>query len=351
MKFLWEELLWAFLCVPAVAALYVVLLRRRARHVVRYPGMELIGGALDATYRWRTHVPALLVLAAICAFLFAAARPVLVDPAQIGPRKLIVAVDVSYSMAAEDVRPSRLALAKEIAAAVVRWQPQDVQVGIVGFGANAYLVQTPTSERRRVLDRIESLELQAGSAIGTGLLASLMTVFPHASLGGGYDVFGREAPPWVYGPAEIGAGSPAVAPPASRPPGSHPFARILLLSDGYSTTGVPAAIAIARAAEHGVPVYTVGIGTIAGRIKPDMGAGTAAGFDEDTLLAMATQTKGRYWNGARMTDRAQLLQSIEGALRYRPHAAELGSYFSGLGALLLLAAAVISLAGAARIRP
>jgi Ca-activated chloride channel family protein len=136
----------------------------------------------------------------------------------------------------------------------------------------------------------------------------------------------------------------------SRGPGSYASARILLLSDGYSTAGVPAPVAIAAAAEQGVAVYTVGIGTVAGRIQPDMGAGTAAGFDEDTLLAMATKTKGRYWNGARVTDRAQLVQSIEAALRYEPQAAEVGSYFSGLGALLLLAAAVGSLASGPRVR-
>ena len=349
MKFLWEELLWLFLLVPALVALYVFLMRRPAKQAVRYPGIALIGAALDATKRWRTHVPAAFALGAVCAFLIASARPVLLDAAHGGPRKLIVAVDVSYSMAAQDVQPSRLELAKALAATVVRWQPQDVHVGIVAFGANANLVQAPTSERRRVLDRIASLELQPGSAIGTGLLASLMTVFPHAALGGGYDVFGRNVPLWVYGQAEASEGPAAVH--ASAGPGSSRHARILLLSDGFSTAGVPAPIAIEAATRLGVPVYTVGIGTMAGRIDHHVGPGSPAGFDEPTLMAMAASTRGRYWNGARMTDRTELLRSVEAALQYAPQQEELGPYLSALGALLLLVAGALALAGRPRLQP
>jgi Ca-activated chloride channel family protein len=343
MNFLWEELLWLFLFVPALVAVYVALMRRRAKQVFRYPGIALIGDALDATAPWRTHVPAALALTAVCAFLAASARPVLVDSIPIGPRKLIVAVDVSYSMAAQDVQPSRLALAKALAESVVRWQPQDVHVGIIAFGANANLVQAPTSERRRVLDRIASLELQPGSAIGTGLLAALMTVFPHARLGGSYDVFGRDVPWWVYGQTDASSGPEDTR--ASTAPGSYRYARILLLSDGFSTAGVPAPIAIEAATRLGVPVYTVGIGTMAGRIEHHASPGSPAGFDEAMLMAMAANTRGRYWNGARIADRTELLRSVEAALQYAPQGAELSLNDSAVGALLLDAAEVGSLDG------
>jgi Ca-activated chloride channel family protein len=358
MSFLWPELLWIYFAVPAVVALYIALLRMPAKHTVAYPALALFGASADATYRWKTHLPALLVLAALCALLASGARPVIGDVRRYEPRTLILTIDVSYSMAAADVAPTRLDVARRTAAAIAEWQPADVLVGIVAFSGNAQLVQTPTASRAAVRKALERLELQSGSALGTGILGSLMTLFPEAQLAGGYDVFGHYVPRFAYPPIDRAAeGARASVLPERVRAGSNALARIVVLSDGQSTHGVPIEAARSVAANRGVRVFAIGIGTAAGGTIEVAGQHYRAGMDEKTLLDVASRTQGRYWRVAESADVDRLEPHVRRATAYEPRVHEISVYLNALAlGLLLAAAALASYArfapprGAARIR-
>jgi Ca-activated chloride channel family protein len=252
-------------------------------------------------------------------------------------------IDVSYCMGAADVAPTRLQVAKEAAAAVVGWQPQDVLIGVVAFSGNAQLVQAPTGSRTAVLEALNKLELQSGSALGTGLLGSLMTLFPEHDLAGGYDVFGHYVPRFAYPP--VHRSRDEATQPADHKrvrPGSNALARIVVLSDGQSTHGVPIEVAQAIAGDYGVRVFTVGIGTAGGGTVEVSGQLFRVGFDEKNLVDIASRTQGVHWRLNDVTDVARVFDSMRAAAAYEPRVEEMSVYLSALGLCLLLAAAILS---------
>jgi Ca-activated chloride channel family protein len=255
---------------------------------------------------------------------------------------VIVMIDASYSMGAVDVAPTRLHVAKQTAKALLDWQPRDVLVGVVAFGNHAHLVQAPTPNRTAVRRALDKLELQSGSALGTGLLGSLITLFPEADLAGGYDVFGHDLPRFAYPSLDRLQETSEPAPAKRVRTGGGALARIVVLSDGQSTHGVPLEVARALAAKHGVQLLAVGIGTSAGATVEVAGQHYRVGFDENNLIAIASGTGGAYWRVTNRADLAQALPSIQSAAVYEPRVAEISVYFAALGVCLLLAAAFTS---------
>lgn len=342
MRFLWPEMLWLFLGMPALIGIYFVLLRIPVKRAPIYPAIELFGTRADATYRLRTHVPAALLLAAICAFLTAAARPVIGSARHLEARTVIVMIDASYSMGAADVTPTRLHVAKQAAKALLEWQPRDVLVGVVAFGNHAYLVQPPTPDRNAVRRALDKLDMQPGSALGTGLLGSLMTLFPEHDLAGGYDVFGHHLPRFAYPSLDRVQETARPAPIQRVPPADSELARIVVLSDGQTTHGVPLDVALALAAKHNVQLLVVGIGSSSGGTVEVAGHHYRVGFDEHNLIAMASGRNSAYWRVTNLADLERALPSIQSAAVYDPRVAEVSVYFAALGVCLVLAAAFTS---------
>src|ERR1700687_4558696 len=182
MNFLAPELLWLLLALPALVAGYVLLLRRQKVTAVRYASLSLVKEALGAGQRFRRHVPPLLFLFAMTAILIGVARPAAVISLPSEQRTIILAIDVSLSMRASDVEPSRIAAAQEAAKAFIQNQPSDVRIGIVSFAGTALLVQAPTQKREDLIAAIDRLELQRHTAIGSGLIMALATLFPDAGI-------------------------------------------------------------------------------------------------------------------------------------------------------------------------
>ncbi|MFZ5510009.1 MAG: VWA domain-containing protein, partial [Pseudomonadota bacterium] len=182
MTLLWPQMLWLLLAVPALVGAYVLLLRRKKKGALRYASLSLVTGALGPGQRLRRHLPALLLLVGIMVAIVALARPSAVVTLPSEQRTIILAIDVSLSMSATDVEPNRLAAAQAAAKAFISEQPPDVRVGIVSFAGTASVVQPPTENREDLLAAVDRLQLDRHTAIGSGIILSLATIFPDAGI-------------------------------------------------------------------------------------------------------------------------------------------------------------------------
>jgi Ca-activated chloride channel family protein len=198
MRFLWPEALWLLAVVPVLVALYVALLRRRRKLALRYASLSLVKEALGAVTRVRRHVPPLLLLIALVLMIVAIARPTALVRLPTQQQTIILAMDVSGSMRARDVQPSRLMAAQNAAKAFVAELPPGTRVGVVAFAGTANLVQSPTLSREDVIEAIDRFQLQRATATGSGLLVSLATLFPDAGIDVSAAIYGPERD-WARG--------------------------------------------------------------------------------------------------------------------------------------------------------
>jgi len=340
MTLLWPEMLWLLLLVPAAVAAYLLLLRRKKKAALRYASLALVRDAMSAGQRVRRHVPPLLFLAALTLMLIAIARPAAVVTLPSQHETVILAMDVSGSMRATDVKPNRLVAAQEAARAFIGEQPKTTRIGVVSFAATASVVQSPTHSKEDILAAIERFQLQRGTAVGSGILVSLKTIFPDAE----FDLRSfnprREA-------AKAAPLDPARTPdkPAPKPvaPGSFTSAAIILLTDGQTTTGPDPIEAARMAADRGVRVYTVGIGTQAGEIIGAEGWSMRVRLDEEALKTIANLTRGEYFYAGSATDLQKIYKNLNTKLFFEEKETEITALFSAGGAALALVAGLLSL--------
>src|ERR687887_1409484 len=191
MTFLWPEMLWLLLLVPALVAGYFFLLRRKKEAALRYASLSMVKEALSAGQRFRRHIPPLLFLIALVAMIVAIARPAAVVTLPSQQQTIILAMDVSGSMRASDVQPNRISAAQAAAKAFVAEQPSNVRIGVVSFAATASVVQTPTQNRDDIVAAIDRFQLQRGTAIGSGIIISLATLFPEEEIDLSSFIYGR----------------------------------------------------------------------------------------------------------------------------------------------------------------
>ncbi|TME75500.1 MAG: VWA domain-containing protein, partial [Chloroflexi bacterium] len=177
MTFLFPPGLWLTLVVPILVGLYIWAQRRRQKYALRYASLSLVKEAMGRGPGVRRHIPPALFLAAMFFMTAALARPVMVVTAPAQEGTVILAIDVSGSMQAEDLKPNRMEAAKEAAKAFVTRQGEDVSIGIVSFSGDASLVQSPTTDKDLVIKAIDRLRPQRATAIGRGILTSLDAIF------------------------------------------------------------------------------------------------------------------------------------------------------------------------------
>jgi hypothetical protein len=233
MNFVWPSLLWVLLLLPLLVALYSWLLKRRRKTTVRLASVSVAKLALGQGPGWRRHVPPLLMLLALAALLLSVARPTATLTLPLSERTIMLAMDVSGSMRAEDVKPNRLVASQEAAKAFVNNLPREVRVGVVSFAGTAAVVQAPTTSRDDVIKAIDRFQLQRGTATGSGIILSLATLFPDDGIEIQHVTGQRNFP---------GAGSASIAKKDAKPftpvaPGSYPSAAVIMLTDGQRTTG------------------------------------------------------------------------------------------------------------------
>jgi Ca-activated chloride channel family protein len=332
-------MLWLLLIVPLLVAGYFYLLRRKQESALRYASLSMVKEAIGAR-RFRRHIPPLLFLLALIAMLVAVARPTAVVTLPSQHQTIILAMDVSGSMRAVDVQPNRISAAQAAAKAFVAEQPSNVRIGVVSFAATASVVQTPTQNRDDIIAAIDRFQLQRGTAIGSGIIVSLATIFPDAGIDVSSLIYGRYAPRGV--PLDQ-AGKAEKAPFKPVPPGSYTSAAIILLTDGQRTTGPDSMEAARMAADRGVRVFTVGIGTTKGEPIGYEGWSMRVRLDEDTLKAIADVTRGQYFYAGTATDLKKVYESLNSRFLLEKKDMEISALFAAAAALTGLVSALLSL--------
>jgi Ca-activated chloride channel family protein len=335
MYFQWPEFLWLMLAMPLLVLLYLWLLRRKKKMALRYASLSIVKEAMGPGQTVRRHVPPALFLLALIAMLLAAARPMAVITLPSNQQTIILAMDVSGSMRATDVQPSRLVAAQNAAKAFMADLPRHVKVGIVAFAGSAQVAQAPTTNREDLVTAIDRFQLQRATATGNAIVISLATLFPDAGIELESLQVGRDRSRGFSLDQERKE-KKAFTPVA---PGSYTSAAIIMLTDGQRTTGVDPLEAAKLAADRGVRVYTVGIGTVDGETIGFEGWSMRVRLDEETLKAIATKTNAEYFYAGTADNLKKVYNTLSSRLTVEKKETEISG-------LLALAAAALSLLSA-----
>jgi Ca-activated chloride channel family protein len=339
MQFLWPQFLWLLLALPLLVGLYVLLLRRKKKMAVRYASLSIVKEAMGAGSQIRRHIPPALFLLAIAALLLAAARPVAVVTLPSNQQTIILAMDVSGSMRATDVQPNRLVAAQNAAKAVLQELPRHVKVGIVAVAGSAQVAQLPTVNREDLVTAIDRFQLQRATATGNAIVISLATLFPDAGIELESLQVGRDRQRGFAIDAERKPRKDFV--PVA--PGSYPSAAIIMLTDGQRTTGVDPLEAAKMAADRGIRVYTVGIGTVDGETIGFEGWSMRVRLDEETLKAIANKTSAEYFYAGTAQDLRKVYETLSSRLTVEKKETEISALFALAAAALALLSAGLSL--------
>jgi Ca-activated chloride channel family protein len=271
--------------------------------------------------------------------ILAVARPAAVVTLPSQHRTIILAMDVSGSMRATDVQPNRISAAQAAAKAFVAEQPSNVRIGVVSFAGTASVVQPPTNNREDIIAAIDRFQLQRATAIGSGIIVSLATIFPDAGIDVSSLIYGR-APRGVPLDQASKTEKPEFKPV---PPGSYTSAAIILLTDGQRTTGPDSLEAARMAADRGVRVFTVGFGTRQGETIGFEGWSMRVRLDEETLKAIAKMTHGEYFYAGTAKDLRKVYESLNARLVMEKKDTEIGALFSAVAAVIAIVSALLSL--------
>jgi Ca-activated chloride channel family protein len=300
--------------------------------------LTLVLPALGRTHRLRRHLPPTLLLVACTTLVLAIARPTATLTLVSNQRTIILVMDVSLSMASTDIAPSRFAAARAAAKAFVNEQPRHVRIGIVAFAGAAQVIQMPTSNRHELAEAIDTLQLSPETAIGSGMLAAISTLFP--------DVRIDDLMPDITTSREAHRGKRTVhldSIPKAVPARSNPSAAMILLSDGASNTGRDPRAVAKMAAERGIRCFTVGFGINDEGSADDEGS-VVVGFDEDTLRAIADITGAKYFNAATADGLHNVYRDVSAQIVSDRNNTEITALFAAAAVLFALVAAGLSLA-------
>ena len=332
MTFLWPGNLFLVLVVPALIAAYIWAQRRRQKYALRYASLSLVREALGKGPGRKRHIPPALFLIALFFMAIGTARPesVVVVPVQEGT--VILALDVSGSMLAEDLKPNRMEAAKEAAKLFVTRQGADVKLGVVAFSGDAQIVQTPTKDHDLVIAAINRLRPQRATAIGKGMLASLDAIFEDS----------EEIAPSVIALKRLAGEATGPTPPPV-PVGADRTATIVLMSDGQNNQFPAPQQVIEDAANRGIRIYTVGLGSADGTVVRIQGRSVRTRLDEATLKAIAEQTEGQYYNASNEKDLRAVYENLSTQLVFRQQKTEITAILTAIAAVFSMIAAALSL--------
>lgn len=314
MSFVSPVRLWLLVLVAAVVGVYVWQATRRSRYAVRFTDLDLLASVAPRHPGWRRHVPAGLLALSLVALTVGFARP----EAKISvPREratVVVALDVSLSMNAVDVSPTRISAAQQAATAFIERLPARYNVGLVSFSGTAAVAVAPTQDHAAVTRAVQDLDLDAGTAIGDAVFASLNAL--------------------KLVPAQQGA---APAP-----------ARIVLLSDGTNTVGRTVESAVTAANDAKVPVSTIAFGTQTGTVVVE-GQRIAVPVDRPALRSLADSTGGKAYTAESSSDLDDAYKDIGSSVGTTKEKREITDRLTGLGLLLAAGAAALGLVWGTRI--
>ena len=352
MGLLWPMFLLLLIALPLLALAYMLMLRRRRRFAVQYSSLSLIRQAMPGGFRWRRHLPFVLAVLAIALLILALARPYANVSVASTRTTVILALDVSLSMCADDINPNRLTVAQEAAVGFIESQEPGTRVGIVAFAGIAQLVVAPTTDREALVESVSNLITARRTAVGSAIVRSLDAL------------------------AEVNPDIPPVRAYVSprddaAEPGEEPILQpdvIVLLTDGASTSGVRPLSAAEAARDRGVQVYTIGFGTTspaALRCTPEqlgddalnirIGRSGFRGFgdefggrnflslDEPTLSRIAEITDAEYYVAGSADELFEVFSTIPVQIEQKTVRMEISAFLTAISAVLVLCAGALSL--------
>ena len=343
MTFASPELLIGLLLVPVAIGVYLLVQRRRSRYAVRFTNVDLLANLVPKTPAWRRHIPPLLYLVAISALVVGLARPSMVMAVPREEATIILTIDVSRSMRATDVEPTRLAAAQAAASDFVDQLPESFRVGLVVFSTEARIVASPTTDRAEIHQAIDDLVANGGTAMGDAIAMSLEAAGVDSSGGGS-----AASPSPDPSAAPDASAAPDVAaspdPSASPAPDEPPLVATVLLSDGANSTGdLEPQEAADRAAAAGVPIYTIALGTADGTVEVPNLFGQLETMpvppDTDTLAEVAETTGGRFFDAPTAEDLSQIYENLGSRVGYTEQQQDVTQLFAAVALAFVLAGA------------
>jgi Ca-activated chloride channel family protein len=270
--------------------------------------------------------------------LIAAARPVAQVPLPWARKTIMLAMDVSLSMRVTDVKPTRLAAAQDAVKLFLRDLPREIEVGLVTFAGSSQVAQAATLDRAALVTAIDAFQMQLGTAVGNAIVLCLAELFPDHGIALGEMTFGskrhgrnlddkEKAPPKQITPVA---------------PGSYDSAAIILLSDGRRTTGVDTLAAAKMAADRGVRIYVVGLGTVNGDAATPEGLPIYMQLDEPTLREVARMTGGEYHHAGTAENLRSVYENLGSRVQVLTRETEVTALLAMASALLALMAGGLS---------
>ena len=343
MHFLWPQNLWLMLVLPLLPALYLWLLRRPGKAALRVSSVSIARRALGR--QWRRHIPAGIFWLALFVLLLALARPTARVTLPWSSSTILLAIDASLSMRVRDVTPTRMVAAQEAAKTFLNELPPNIQVGIVTFAGSAQVAQQTTIDRPSLIGAIDAIQMQIGTAVGSAIVVCLAELFPDHGIDLGEMTFGsrRKARSWDE---RENARPKAITPVA---PGSYESAAIILLSDGRRTTGVDTLQAAKMAADRGIRIYVVGLGTTDGHLSAGEGMAIYLQLDEPTLREVERMTGGEYYHAGTAEELRSVYRNLGSQLQTRTRETELTALLALVAAALLVAGSSLSVLWFSRI--
>lgn len=308
MRFEQPAWLWLLLVAVALVIAYVIAQKRRSQYAVRFATLPMLAKVTPKRPGWRRHAPAFAFLAAIIVLTIAIARPVADVRVPRERATVIVAMDVSNSMAATDVEPNRFEVAKQAATEFVQNLPEQFNVGLVSFARTATVVTTPTTNHQATTDAIGNLTMTDSTAIGEAVLTALQSI------------------------QSLDAEAEADPPPA----------RIVLLSDGGNTAGRPIDEAAQAATQAGVPVSTIAYGTAEGTVDID-GRNIPVPADTASLEGLADATSGSFYSAESDTELRSVYSDLESSIGWTTEEREITNLVAGIALAAALLAGLASL--------
>jgi len=324
MSFIWYSMLGSLFLVPLLALMYVVMYQRRTRMAER-SGFSF-SQDVNAQMGFRRHVPVLIFFLGITLLLISLARPQATVSLPSYNGTVVLVFDVSGSMSAEDVEPTRLEAAKKTALTFVDNQPASVRIGVVAFSDGGISVQAPSANRNSTIATIERLVPRRGTSLGNGILVALNAIVVDAG------------DPPMLNSSSLSSGDDA----AAAPQGWYPSAVVVVFSDGENNEAPDPVVVTDLAADLGVRVYTVGVGSVQGTIINVEGMSIHTQLDQTLLIQIAESSGGRYYFAADENELDQIYDDLEPALSIRPEKMELTSLFAGAGMAIFLIGGALS---------
>lgn len=324
MSFIWSSMLGLLLVVPLLVLVYVLMQRQR-KNVVTQSGFGMV--RTSSTTDVRRHIPAMIFLLGLTILIFSVARPQATVNLPKYEGTVILVFDVSGSMAADDIEPTRMEAAKSAAYDFVKDQPTNVRIGVVAFSDGGLNVQTPGVNREETLATIERLVPRRGTSLGNGVLVALNTIAVDAG-----------NPPLIDT-----SNLPAADDQLATPQGWYPSAVVVLFSDGENNDSPDPLEITDLAIDLSVRIYTIGVGSTEGATIKVEGMNIHTQLNEPLLAQIAETSGGQYYFAGDETELRQIYNDLEPSFSIKPEELELTSLLAGISILVFLVGGALSL--------